>query len=211
VTPTPAGPFVPGKFEAPDQTPIKVEWQPGSVVRLEFGAGSVVETVPAIIMTGVVTGIAALFVAGSMGGGWLWVILAGAAAIAARTAIEKGQRQPRGVRFDWSAASLILTGPGLHEPIRFAEIKELVLRGHIREGVREESSSSRIRYYSCELVAVTTGRGERVIATSRSFHEREPSYEMMVPMASELAAAIPVPWRWEEFELPLSALIDRMI
>jgi hypothetical protein len=143
--------------------------------------------------------------------GWLWVILAGAAGIAGRTAIEKGQRQPRGVRFDWPAASLILTGPGLNEPIRFAEIKELVLRGHIREGVREESSSVRIRYYSCELVAVTNGRGERVIAASRSFHEREPSYEMMVPMASELAAAIPVPWRWEDFELPLGALVDRMI
>ena len=213
MTPTPAGPFVPGRFEAPDQTPIKVEWQPGSVVRLEFGAGSVAEKVPAIIMTGVVTGIAALFVAGWMEArwGWLWVILAGAAGIAGRTAIEKGRRQPRGVRFDWSAASLILTGPGLYEPIRFAEIKELVLRGHIREGVREESSSVRIRYYWCELVAVTTGRGERVIAASRSFHEREPSYEMMVPMASELAAAIPVPWRWEDFELPLSALVDRMI
>ena len=212
MTPPPAGPFEPGRFEASDQTPVKVEWQPGSMVRLEFGAGSLAEKVPAIILTGVVTGIAALFVVGSMEvrWGWLWVILAGAAAIAGRTAIEKGQRQPRGVRFDWSTGSLTLTGAGLHETIRFAEIKELVLRGHIREGVREESGSSRIRYYWCELVAVARHR-EHVIATSRSFYEREPSYEMMVPMASALATAIPVPWRWEDFTLPLSALIDRMI
>jgi len=154
VTPPPAGPFAPGKFEASDQTPVKVEWQPGSVVRLEFGAGSI-----------------------------------GAQKV----------------------LSIILTGARLYEPFGFADIKELVLRGHIREGVREESAATRrIRHYWCELVAVT-GRGERVIATSRSFDEQEPSYEMMVPMASELAAAIPVPWRWEDFTLTLGAQIDRML
>jgi len=214
VTPPPAGPFAPGKFEASDQTPVKVEWQPGSVVRLEFGAGSVgAQRVLSIILTGVVTGIGALFVAGWMEArwSWLWAILAGAAVIAGRTAIEKSQLQPRGVRFDWSTRSVTLTGARLYEPFGFADIKELVLRGHIREGVREESAATRrIRHYWCELVAVT-GRGERVIATSRSFDEQEPSYEMMVPMASELAAAIPVPWRWEDFTLTLGAQIDRML
>jgi len=214
VTPPPTGPFAPGKFEASDQTPVKVEWQPGSVVRLEFGAGSVgAQRVLSIILTGVVTGIGALFVAGWMEArwSWLWAILAGAAVIAGRTAIEKSQLQPRGVRFDWSTGSLTLTGAGLYETIRFAEIKELVLRGHIREGVREESAATRrIRHHWCELVAVARHR-EHVIATSRSFDEQEPSYEMMAPMASELAAAIPVPWRWEDFTLTLGSQIDRML
>ncbi len=211
LAPEPAlGRFEPATFKAANEAPVQLDWQPGTLVRLEFGAGSIVEKIPPIIVTGVVTAVAALVAMGwlKLGGGWLWVFLAGVAGLVVRTGIEKSQLQPRQVRFDWSTRSANFSSSGPGTTVPFDRVKELVLRGHV---VRlRGDDGDRVGHYWCELIAAAEYGGEHAVAVGRWFHESDPAYQMMAPMAAELAAGLSVPWRWEDFTPSASAILDRI-
>lgn len=205
------GRFEPANFKATGEAPVQFDWQPGTLVRLEFGAGSIVEKIPAIILTGVVTGVVALFAMGwlELKGGWLWPLLAGAAALVVRTGIEKSQVQSRRVRLDWSTRSATFSSAGPGATVPFDRLKELVLRGHKARLCRDDDGSN-VWHYRCELVAAAEG-GEHTVAVGRWFYESDPAYQMMAPMSAELAAALSVPWRWEDFTPPASDILDRVL
>jgi hypothetical protein len=46
-----------------------------------------------------------------------------------------------------------------------------------------------------------------VIAVGKHFDDPNAAYQMVAPMAAELAAALSVPWRFEDFAGPLSAIL----
>lgn len=204
------GRFEPEQFKAADEAPVQIDWQPGTLVRLEFGAGSIVEKIPPIIVTGIVAAVAVFVVMGwlELGGRWLWAFLAGAAALLVRTGIEKSQLQPRQVRLDWSTRSATFSTSGLDATVPFHRFKELVLRGHVVRLRRAEGEGT-VGHYWCELIAAAE-HGEHTVAVGRWFDESDPAYRMMAPMAAELAAALSVPWRWEDFTPPASAILERI-
>ena len=197
-----AGPFDPVAFKAADEMPVRIDWRPGAVVSLDFGTGSIVEKTPPIIVTGVVAGLAAFLASGR----WFWAFVTGIVALFARTAIEKRRVKAQHVRFDWTTQAATFSTSGFAVP--FERIKELVLRGHRRHlGPRRDPDST--DHYWCELVA-SEGTTEHVVAVGKWFNESDSAYQMMAPMAAELAGALSVPWRFENFALPLSSLIDQL-
>ena len=204
----PTGPFDPATFHAHDETPVQIRWQPGTIVQLDFGTGSIVEKVPPIIVTGIVTAAGVFWFLGlqEVEGRWLWALLTGAAAILVRTVIEKSLLAPRQVRLDWSTHSASFTQSGAGPSVPFDKIKELVLAGHLLQLGGTKASPGSTTHYWCELVA-SEGTSRHVIAVGKYFEDPDTAYQMVAPMAAELATALSVPWRFEDFAGPLSAIL----
>jgi len=204
----PTGPFDPATFRAHDETPVQIRWQPGSVVQLDFGTGSIVEKIPPIIVTGIVTAVGVSWFRGlqEAKGRWLWAVLAGVAAILLRTVIEKSRLAPRQVRFDWSTRSASFTQSGAGPSVPFERVGELVLIGHLLQLGGTKASPDSTTHYWCELVA-SEGTNRHVVAVGKYFDDSDAAYQMVAPMAAELATALSVPWRFEDFAGPLSAIL----
>lgn len=209
--PRPVAPFDPATFRAHDATPVEIRWQPGTVVQLDFGTGSIVEKIPPIIVTGIVSAGGMFWLLGlqEAKGRWLWALLAGVAAILVRTAVEKGRLAPRQVRFDWSTRSASFTQSGLGATVPFEKVEELVLIGQLLHLGGTKASPSSTTEYWCELVA-SDGASRHVIAVGEDFRDRDSAYQMVAPLAAELATALSVPWRFEDFSGPLTAVLDRV-
>jgi hypothetical protein len=200
--PPPVGRFDPAAFRARDETPTTIDWRPGTLVSLDFGNGSLFEKIPPLFVTGVVTGGALVLFLGAaeVPGRWLWGVLAGIAAVAVRTMIERSQLRPRQVRFDWSTRTAKFVESGVEETIPFDEIDEIVLRGHVLH-LGPRRTDERAHFHWCEVVVVADVL-QRVVAISTKIDEDkgDAAYAMSAPMAAELAGALSVPWRWTRFE-----------
>jgi hypothetical protein len=200
------GRFEPEKLRPAGDAPVRIEWKPGTLVRLTFSAGSIVDVIPPIVLTGVVAGVAAFFVAGWLEfPRWLSAILVGAVAIAIRTVMEKRRVAPHEVVFDWHTRSATFTDPDGRHAVSFSEMKELILRGSCVTLANTGSHGGSHTEYWCELVAAKQNGEHSISVTRREYNGDEP-YQMLAPMAAELGAALRIPWRWKDYESTNSIL-----
>lgn len=200
--------FSPGALLSRDEI---VEWSPGARVMIERSEEVKVQQelrwqMPQLWALGLGLGLLWLTVA-SLVMGWLPVFLfaAGIDALFVFALIERdgamteyklrrlgpGRKLLRQVLFRWATRHVHVTDEHGHRAIPFQRLRGLTLRGHRTRLARGGEG------FWCELSASLQAGELWLVRTEVIPWDSYRPYEMLCPMAAELARALSIPWEWK--------------
>ncbi len=180
------------------------DWRPGDKVRL---------FIPAIPRSGIITGAVIGAIAGGVAGflgseianfkvlaRWCFGVLGAAigglgAGIGMRFAFPEREHV-----FDWAAGQATFRRAEKARVVPLTEIQGVLLRGQkAMHTERHDKHDHSYTAYWCELIVVLPGPDVTLVTTDESRDDPDPPYRLSLSMAVELARALNVPWRWEEY------------
>ena len=193
-------PFQPANIEGSfDRKPV-IEWQPGTLVRVQVPGAKLVDLLPKIIPATFLTAFAAY-----IGCDFFWntpfkipvAILAGAAAFAVATKINKHANREKEFVVDWNRREAMFRQGSNIRKFPLTDIEEVVLHGRKRY-VKHKNSPGYTLYW-CDFIAVLPGPDAPILTCATVRDNADRPMKLMLPMAVELARALNIRWRWNEY------------
>lgn len=200
-------PFQPEQFVVMgDVTPV-TEWRPATRVRLFIPAMRIRDALTASAIVGALPGgllgymLLGPLVAERGVSPWVAVSQGAAVAIVAMALFLRTWFKEREVILDWTAHEAVFRRGGRSRTASLRHARRLMLSGRKRRATESTGSKRTRRYwvYWCELKLEFTGVSETIAVTEECRDEADAPFLLLLPMASELATALSIPWRWEEY------------
>ncbi len=195
--------FSPGEFQPPLYVyrNTEIHWDPGTKVRLHVKGIPVQWIVLFAVIIGGIFGGIAYFAMGRPAGRELLYLVGASSMVALISGAYLYFYYPeRKSLVDWRDNRIRVSEDGDEVEYAIDDVEKVELIGRDRQKSTTKGESYRHRMeYACEVRLRTRDKEKVTFAICRYFDDKEQPYQVMAPMANELARALGVPWKWLDY------------